>query len=448
MMKEPVPLEVWGGVECTINRVGDTFFDQYGRSGHRDRHLEADLERIASLGVRALRVGLQWEHFEATESWESFDCMLDRVRALAIRPIAGLLHHGSGPPGTDLLDPRFPEKLAAYALTVAERYPWLMDYTPVNEPQTTSRFSCLYGHWYPHHHSVASYARALVHELKGIVLAMQAIRSVQPAARLIHTEDGGATFATEELGAFHQERAHRRWLGTDLLCGLVDEAHPMLDFLLRNGIARQEVLWFRDHLCPPGVLGLNYYVTSDRFLDHRTELYPEYFVGGDTGREPLVDIEAVRVRSQPLPGVAGLLTEAWQRYKLPVAITEAHLGGAPADQVRWLAQVWQGAQAAQRAGAQVEAVTVWALLGLWNWSNLCTIDANVYEPGVFDSPDGELRESPLVPLIRQLAHGEAPDDPALGQAGWWQREDRFAYPPYPPLQQAAAMEEALSVSRS
>ena len=219
----------------------------------------------------------------------------------------------------------------------------------------------------------------------------------------------------------------------------------MFAFLVRHGVARNEVLWFRENPCPPDVLGLNYYVTSDRFLDHRTELYPEHFAGGDTGSEPLVDIEAVRVRSEPLPGVEGLLTEAWERYGLPVAITEAHLGGSPADQVRWLAEVWQGAQAARRAGAQVEAVTVWALLGLWNWSNLCTADANAYEPGVFDSPAGELRETPLVELVRQLAHGETPHHAALQQAGWWQRQDRFAYAPYPPVQNVAPVEEAVSV---
>ena len=438
MTQEPTSLQLWGGVECTINRVGDRYFDQYAWAGHR-QHLEADLERIAGLGVRALRVGLHWEHFAATGSWESFDRMLGKLQDLGIRPIAGLLHHGSGPPGVDLLHPEFAEKLAGYALTVAERYPWLLDYTPVNEPQTTSRFSCLYGHWYPHDRSVASYARALVNEIKGIVLAMRAIRTVQPAARLIHTEDGGTTYASADLEGFREEREQRRWLGTDLLCGMVDEAHPMFAFLVEHGIAAGEVLWFRENACPPSVLGLNYYVTSDRFLDQRTELYPVNFAGGDTGTEPFVDIEAVRVRGGDLPGVETILLEAWRRYGLPVAVTEAHLGGAPADQVRWLAEVWQGAQAARRAGAEVQAVTVWALLGLWNWSNLCTQDAGSYEPGVFASPGGELQATPLVGLIEQIGRGERLDQPAMHDVGWWQRQDRFAYEPYP-VEERAVLE--------
>ncbi len=422
--------EVWGGVECTINRVNDTYFDQYARSGHRVT-MAADLERVARLGVRALRVGLHWEHYEATRSWVDFDRMLGKVRELGIRPIAGLLHHGSGPPGVDLLHPEFPERLAEYALTVARRYPWLMDYTPVNEPQTTSRFSCLYGHWYPHHRSIESYARALVNEIKGIVLAMRAIRAVQPEARLIHTEDGGATYATAELEAFRTEREHRRWLGVDLLCGRVDATHPMFEFLTRHGVTAEEVLWFRENVCPPDVLGLNYYVTSDRFLDHRMELYPENFPGGDTGLEPLVDIEAVRVRSGEVIGVEAMLLQAWRRYGLPVAITEAHLGGAQDDQVRWLAEVWRGARAASEAGAEVRAVTVWALLGLWNWCNLCTQDVGLYEPGVFDTPAGELRATPLVELVEQMARGEEAKLTVLEDEGWWRRPGRFAYPQYP-----------------
>ena len=47
------PLELWAGVECTVNRVGDQYFDQIERSGHAIRI--QDLELFAELGVRAVR---------------------------------------------------------------------------------------------------------------------------------------------------------------------------------------------------------------------------------------------------------------------------------------------------------------------------------------------------------------------------------------------------------
>ena len=422
-------LQLWGGVECTINRVGERYFDQYERAGHRTR-LAEDFERIAALGLKTLRVGLHWERFAATRSWESFDAMLAEMKRQDLTPIAGLLHHGSGPVETDLLDPAFPEKLANYALAVATRYPWLTEYTPVNEPHTTSRFSCLYGHWYPHHRSVRSYLRALLNQIKGIVLAMSAIRTVQPGARLIHTEDAGQTFSTPQLEAYRVEREHRRWLGTDLLCGLVTREHPLFRYLVENEIPPEEILWFSEHACPPSVLGLNHYVTSDRFLDHRLGLYPPHLPGGDSGDEPLVDIEAVRVREQGIATTETILGEAWERYRLPLAITEAHLGGESDDQIRWLDEVWEGAKAAKANGIDVRAVTVWALLGSWNWSCLCTEDVGDHEVGVIDYRRSKRELTELAEVVRQLSTSGRAQHPALEHRGWWRNSERLTLPPY------------------
>jgi len=52
-------VELWGGVECTLNRVGDRQFDQLARGGHADR-LD-DLARFAALGLRTLRYPILWE---------------------------------------------------------------------------------------------------------------------------------------------------------------------------------------------------------------------------------------------------------------------------------------------------------------------------------------------------------------------------------------------------
>ena len=220
-------------MECTINRVHEEYFDQYAWSGHRTR-LSEDVASIASLGIKTLRTALHWEYCEATQDWTFFDQTMEELKRKDIVPVVGLLHHGSGPRQTDLLDPDFPGKLAAYALQVAERYPSVVQYTPVNEPNTTSRFACLYGHWYPHHRSMESYIRALVNQIKATVLSMQAIRTVQPLAELVYTEDGGGIFSTPAMEAFRIAREHRRWLGTDLLCGLVTAGHPLfpLDVLV------------------------------------------------------------------------------------------------------------------------------------------------------------------------------------------------------------------------
>ncbi len=430
-----LPMELWGGVECTINRVHDTYYDQLGRSGHRERG-GADLELFAEVGIQTLRTALHWEVFAKTGCWKQWDELIGAMDRVGISPIIGLVHHGSGPPTTSLLDPLFPEQLAAFALQVAQRYPQVIDYTPVNEPQTTSRFATLYGHWFPHHQSMTSYVRAMFHQIKGIVLSMQAIRTVQPLARLIHTEDGGETFATPQLESYRVEREHRRWLGVDLLCGRVDRKHPLYRFLRVHGLSEEEILWFRDNRCPPDILGINYYVTSDRFLDHRLELYP-FGSGGDTGDEPLVDIEAVRVRAEGLAGVKRVLCQAWDRYGIPLAITEAHLGSEPIEQKRWLYEVWCGAQSAADAGVDVRAVTAWALLGSYDWCHLCTQETGAYEPGIFDVSNGTPMPTPLSSLIQQIAAGIDPED-AVKQSGWWRDLERITIPPW----EAAPLVEA------
>ncbi|MCU1222305.1 MAG: dTDP-4-dehydrorhamnose reductase [Edaphobacter sp.] len=420
------PMELWAGVECTINRVGATFHDQYSRSGHRER-VHEDMQMFAGLGLQTLRTAVHWEHFERTNCWSCADCTLQAMEQFGLRPIVGMLHHGSGPPSTSLLDKEFPEKFAAFALQVTKRYPWVLDYTPINEPQTTGRFACLYGHWFPHHRNMRSYVRALFHQIKAIVLSMQAIRSVQPEARLIHTEDGGSTFSTQPLEPYRMEREHRRWLGLDLLCGSVTRNHPLFQFLLDYGLEEREILWFTERPCPPSVIGLNYYVTSDRFLDHRVHLYPNHFRGGDLGTEPLVDIDAVRIRPEGIVGVGALLTQAWDRYQLPVAITEAHLGCEPDQQVRWLAQTWHEAQQAFDAGVNVRAVTAWGLLGLYDWCNLCTSNSGVYEPGVFDLSSGTPVPTPVATLVQQLAQGHPVDKGVLSSFHWWRENSRLTH---------------------
>lgn len=414
--------QVWGGVEITCNRVRDEYIDQVQCSGHASR-LD-DLDAIAELGIRKLRIGLLWEHYEQDKSWKGPDARLSRMQRLGLEPIAGLVHHGSGPPHTDLLDPEFATKAAAYAQLAAERYPWIKAYTPINEPHTTARFSGMYGIWYPHHMSRLSYLRALLHEVQATVLCMRAIRRVQPAAKLIQTEDTGRIWTTSPLHGLGEMLNERRWLPFDLLCGRVGRHHPMFEYLIDAGIGENEILWFQDHPCPPDVVGLNYYLTSDRFLDHRVDLYPRR-LGSAEGR--FIDVEAVRVREEGIAGFGSMLTEAWQRYGIPVAITEVHLGGHVDEQIRWLAEAWNDVKRARSHGVDCPALTVWALLGSHYWNELVQRRNGHYEPGGFDVSGGVPVETQLAEVVRQIARGEQPNHPALGRVGWWRRDDRILY---------------------
>jgi dTDP-4-dehydrorhamnose reductase len=418
-------------VECTVNRVGDQFYDQLERNGHA-RRIE-DLDLFATLGVRAMRYPVLWERTApnglARADWSWPDARLARLRELGIRPIVGLLHHGSGPRQTSLVEPDFPTQLAAYARGVAERYPWVDAYTPVNEPLTTARFSGLYGHWYPHGHDDKTFVRALVGQCRATALAMRAIREINPHAQLVQTEDLGKTFSTRTLRYQADFENVRRWMSLDLLCGRITREHQMWDYLTRiAGIGERELEWFNAHPCPPDVLGINHYLTSERFIDERVERYPDRAVGGN-GRHRYVDVEAVRVCAEGTAGARVLLREAWERYGIPLAVTEAHLGCTREEQLRWLGEVWDAARSLRADGVDLRAVTAWTLLGAFDWCSLLTRCTGKYEPGVFDVRSGTPRPTALARMLRDLAEKGEHDHPALDSPGWWRRLERLQYPP-------------------
>jgi beta-glucosidase/6-phospho-beta-glucosidase/beta-galactosidase len=415
-------IEVWGGVEYTCNRVGDLFFNQMELSGHVGR--PGDYERFSRLGIKTLRLGLLWEQHAADKAWQDSDQRLGCLRHLGISPVVGLLHHGSGPRHTSLLDPLFPEKLSAYAASVAERYSWINAYTPVNECNTTARFSGMYGVWYPHDMSRWSYLRALCNQVKATVLSMRTIRRVNPDAQLIQTEDLGRISGTESLRSTWELMDLRQWLPYDLLCGMVDRDHPMFAYMRDAGIAERDIRWFEDNACPPDTLGINYYVTSDRYIDHRIDNYP---AAGLSAEGPFVDVEAVRVESAGIRGFSPVLQEAWERYRIPMALTEVHLGCSADEQIRWLVEAWNGVKQAQRAGAECKAITAWALLGSYYWNELVTRANGHYESGCFDMRSGTPLSTELAHVVQQLATGQIPSHPALSSPGWWQRDSRVLY---------------------
>jgi dTDP-4-dehydrorhamnose reductase len=419
-------LELWGGYECTVNRVGDQWFDQTPWSGHQDR-IE-DLRLFADLGIRSLRYPALWERISpedpAIRDFAWTDERLAEIRRLGMNPILTLCHHGSGPRYTSLLDDNFAPGLASHAAAVAARYPWVRDYTPVNEPLTTARFSALYGYWYPHTTDERSMWIALLNEIDATRLAMRAIRAVNPEARLIQTDDLGYCHATPALQGAADYQNERRWMGWDLLCGMVVPGHALWDRIAAFGLAdRLRVI--ADDPCPPDVIGVNHYLSSERLLDDRIELhegraFADREVGVTDGVEH-VDVDAMSHIPHETVGMAALLEQTWRRYGLPIAVTECHLGGTREDQARWFVEVWELANNLRRSGVDLRAVTAWSLLGAHDWNRMVTRPVGHYESGVFDVRTGTPRPTLIARVLKDLADGRQPTAPGLENTGWWRR---------------------------
>ncbi|HEX8639692.1 MAG TPA: SDR family oxidoreductase [Allosphingosinicella sp.] len=423
------PLEMWGGVECTIARIGDDWRNQSEETGHERRAEDIDL--IAGLGIRTVRYPILWEKIapEGPDrldfSWT--DDRLARLREHGIKVIGGLLHHGSGPKYTELLDPDFPKKLGEFAARVAERYPWIEMWSPVNEPLTTARFSALYGHWYPHRRDYSAFLRALINECLGTLEAMRGIRAAVADAQLVQTEDLGKTFSTAPLRYQAAHENERRWLSLDLLCGRVDERHPFWSYLCGAGVSFGQLDALRSGEAKPDLLGINHYLTSERFLDHRLYLYPGHAPGGN-GRDTYIDAEAVRVkRLEPDTGIGPRLREAWERYNIPIAVTEVHHGCHRDEQLRWFAEVWDTAGRLRREGMDLRAVTIWSLFGNVDWRFLLTERNGFYDTGAYDTRSGTPRPTIIAKAASAYARGESLDHPVLDSPGWWRRPPRL-YP--------------------
>lgn len=418
--------EVWGGIECTHVRVGDGYRDQIVETGHRARR--GDLERIAGLGIRTLRYPVLWASVERNgrRDWRWHDARLAKLQALGITPIAGFLHHGLGPDDLSPLDEGFAEDFGDYAEAVARRYPWLRMFTPINEPVTTARFNCLYGVWHPHLRDEASFLRMVFGSARATAVAMRRIRAVIPRARLVQTEDVGRVFAGPGLGYQAEYENLRRFLFFDLLCGRVDPSHGFWHKLVAAGIPVAELRAFCDAPCPPDIIGIDQYLTSDRYLDPDLAAHPHIRPGGN-GRDRYVDEAAVHVEAlEHRCGVIHRIREVHARYGLPIVLTEVHNGSTREEQLRWLAEAWDAAQAARDEGIAVKAVAVWSLLGTTDWNSLLVTRAGHYECGAFDVRTTPPRLTALGAAVADLCETGSFSHPVLERPGWWRPEQSEA----------------------
>lgn len=414
-------LEMWGGVECSLNRVGDNYFNQCEKSGHYRRL--SDLKLFADLDIKKLRYPCLWETVAPKDldhcHWEYLDERLNELKRLNLSFIAGFLHHGSGPNYTSLIDPDFPVKFSTYARLFIQRYPWVNEFTPINEINTTARFSTLSGHWYPHLSSTLYYFKSVLLQCQATVLAMREIRRINPAARLIQTENVGICQSTDVLAYQRDYENERRWLAVDLLCGKVTEHHPLYPSMKESGITDKELSWFQDNNCPPDIIGINHYQMSNRFLDHRLELYPKEFHQSNDIHQ-YADLQALDTGQAEIISPELILQEAWERYHLPLAVTECHASGPRESQMRWLHEIWKSCLKLQSQGIQIEAVTAWSLLGTYNES---------YEPGVFDLRNTEMKPQPtaLSKMVKELATKGHYDSPVLYSEGAWKTPRRMLW---------------------
>jgi dTDP-4-dehydrorhamnose reductase len=409
--------ELWASPEPTVARIdGELVRDQIAETG-LDSRAEGDAERIAALGVTVSRVPVLWERVAPLDpharDYSEPQRRLDALRACGIEPIVTLLHHGSGPRYTDLLDPAFPLWFAEYAEATAQAFPWVKRWTPINEPLTTARFATLYGVWYPNMRDDRAFGRAMVNQTLALQAAMRRIRRTIPDAQFVLTEDlqrfTAADAGVEDYVAFMRDRV---FLSAELVAGRVDDDHPLASFLIeRCGVNPFELGVMVRDACVPDLVAFNHYPHSERYVFSYAEAPG--------------DVPAVYVAGEPVPAAGPLLRAAAERLRMPLALGEVHVHAPEAERVRWLAQHAADVAHLRAGGVDVRALGAWAAFGMRDWHSLLRERAGVAEDGIytFAGPTGTPQPTAVVDALRSLAATGTIDD--AGVRGWWERPERL-----------------------
>ena len=357
--------------------------DEMEKCGHY-AHWKRDFDCVDELGICFLRYGppihTTWRGVGLYD-WSFADETFADLRRRGIMPIVDLCHFGVPDWIGNFQNPEFSRLFAAYARAFATRFPWVQLYTPVNEMYITAQFSARYGWWNEQLHGDRPFVNALKNVVRANVLAMHAILDVRPDAIFIQSESSEYFHAASPAAIPSAEAMNQqRFLSLDLNYGLrVDSG--MFEFLMDNGMTRDEYHFFQEHhLRQHCVMGNDYYVTNE----HR------------------VAPDGTTRSSGEIFGYCEITRQYHRRYSLPVMHTETNMVQGPlgTEAVDWLWKEWANVLRVRNDGVPIVGFTWYSLTDQVDWdSALCDDAGRVNALGLYDL-DRKLR--PVGAAYKQL----------------------------------------------
>jgi beta-glucosidase/6-phospho-beta-glucosidase/beta-galactosidase len=338
--------------------------DEMAKCGHYD-YWQTDFSLVRELGIEFLRYGPPYYKTHTGPDqydWAFTDETFARLRELQITPIVDLCHFGVPDWLGNFQNPDFPEYFAQYATAFAKRFPYIQLYTPINEIFIAAMFSAQYGWWNECLHSDKDFVNALKILCKANVMAMHAILNIQREATFIQSESS-EYFHAIDPGASPLARFlnHKRFLSLDLTYGYPMSV-PMYEFLLSNGMTRQEYGWFTDNQVKARcIMGNDYYVTNEHIVhpDGHTHAAGEIF------------------------GYYVITSQYYKRYRLPIMHTETNIK-MPACK-EWLLKQWANVHRLKHDGIPVVGFTWYSLTHQVDWDSALRDDAGrINKLGLYD----------------------------------------------------------------
>ena len=339
--------------------------DEMAKCNHY-KYWAEDFQLVKDTGINYLRYGPPYftTHLgPGNYDWEFADKTFARLHELQITPIVDLCHFGVPDWIGSFQNPDWPKLFADYAGAFAERFPWIHFYTPVNEIYIAATFSAFYGWWNERMTSDRSFVAALKHLCQANLMAMCSILKVSPHATFIQSE---SSEVFHPLDPQCETRAdflnEKRFLSLDLTYGYPINV-MMYEYLLDNGMTREEYHWFGQHeLRSRCIMGNDYYMTNEHLVhpDGNTTAAGEVF------------------------GYYVITHQYYRRYRLPVMHTETNFQNSELAP-DWLRKQWTNLHQLKSDGVPIVGFTWYSLTDQVDWDSALRDNAGRVNPlGLYD----------------------------------------------------------------
>lgn len=389
-------LEHYGAFEST--RIHGCSVDILDTTRHTE-HWRADLEMLLAAGIRTVRYPAPWHKIEPRPGvfeFEWLDGPMGFFRENGLNPVLDPAHGTSFPEWLmgGFASAHFPELYRRYVEKLAQRYPFVRQYTVFHEPLQTALFCSWTGTWYPHLRSDRSFVGMAVNIGRAICTASAALRRIHPDIVLVHIDrceqHRMLDMESAEWARFANER---RFLMADLITGRICDGHRLLPYLRANGFLRRYQAWFEDHAEPFHVLGLDY--SRDSEMEWRWN------------RER--QVAEIRFPPRRPAGFATIAKTYARRFGAPVILAGTNIRGTVPDRLTWLRFMEEQCRRAMDDGVDLRGFCWHPSIDSTDGSSCDTQPAQEIDPrGIWRLEPVSLarRESELSACYTALASGQ------------------------------------------
>jgi beta-glucosidase/6-phospho-beta-glucosidase/beta-galactosidase len=208
------------------------------------------------------------------------------------------------------------------------------------------------GLWAPYLKGDKGYIKIMLQLARGIIRTVKALKEIDPSSVMVHVEATGLTRTVrQDLAALAREEQFRGYLCYDLVSGRLTHDHLLFSWLVRNGASPDALDEIARNPVDIDVLGLNFYPqwsTKLLYIDNRGRLaFSETEPEGDGFKE--------------------LIKHYYERYNVPVMITETSAVGSDEVRQRWLKSSTSMIKDLRSEGVPVIGYTWFPLFTMIDW---------------------------------------------------------------------------------